>query len=306
MEIHTVTGGSHAAGTPAITDTSTAGISETGATGETGTTGEIGTTGATGAIQAISASEQTRHEMVGAAPGCACYQPAEPDKSSKPDKASKSTEQGHKSTIAKEISLQAVICFSDGSCPRNGQPGARASFAVVFAGGALMGQVLRGEVAAAQYAFIDAKKPEEGFAATTSAATPTNNRGEYMGVCYALLTLLRADLVGSVELVSDSLICIRTLLEWLPARRLKGTAHKLSNYDLVVIAERLLEAVKAKAHKVSLTHVRSHMKAPATGSDRDKLMWKGNAAADSHAALALTERKTPEYTISHAQGWNHV
>ncbi|NBQ70967.1 MAG: hypothetical protein EBU46_19900 [Nitrosomonadaceae bacterium] len=78
-----------------------------------------------------------------------------------------------------------------------------------------------------------------------------------------------------------------TLTDWLPARRRKGTAHQLCNFDLVEIAEALLAALRAVA-AVELTHVNSHTPAPpASAPPRARALWMGNAAADAAATAAL-------------------
>jgi ribonuclease HI len=177
----------------------------------------------------------------------------------------------------------ADIVFTDGACTQNGRAGARASYAAT---GAVS---VSGVVAPFEYA------PELGFAPGTTPAAPSNNRGELLGITHALLGLLRLSMAGmaaaapltTCEIISDSRISIMTLLEWLPARRAAGTAHKLRNLDLLTIAEALLAALRA-LRPVALTHVHSHRRAPpADAPARDHLIWAGNAAADTAATSAL-------------------
>lgn len=183
----------------------------------------------------------------------------------------------------------AVTAFTDGACTLNGRPGARASFAALVTGcqfGA--GTVVRGGVAPAEYAFIDEADPERGVCATARPAAPSNNRGELLGIIYALLALLRGRALGAVEIISDSNISVKTLREWLPTRLAKGTAHELKNFDLVMIAWRLLGALRAQAAEVVLTHTRSHQAAPPTRAPRrDHEVHYGNKMADAHASAAL-------------------
>jgi uracil DNA glycosylase/ribonuclease HI len=182
----------------------------------------------------------------------------------------------------------ACIAFSDGSCSLNGKPGARASFAALLTGAQFGAAVIRGEVCPAEYAFIDEQRPALGIRATKVRAPPSNNRGELLGVIYALLALLRGCAVGRVELISDSEICVKTLLEWLPARLKKGTERELKNYDLVAIAWRLLGLLREQAASVAITHMRSHQKPPPESAPRrERFIHRGNALADEHAALAL-------------------
>jgi uracil-DNA glycosylase len=183
-----------------------------------------------------------------------------------------------------------VVAFSDGSCPRNGAPGARAGFAAIITGGAMTraASIIRGEVRPFMYEFVDDERPELGLQVTSTPAVPTNNRGELLGIIYCLLGALLGRAAGRFELVSDSKISVQTLLNWLPNRRRKGTAHELKNFDLVVIAERLLAQLRAATVAVALTHVNSHQRAPsARASARERFMWRGNDLADAHAAAAL-------------------
>lgn len=177
------------------------------------------------------------------------------------------------------------FAFCDGACSRNGQTDAAAGFGVAWAGGASGGGRLCGRVEESKYALIDPARPQRGFQARAGPKKPaTNNRGEYLGMCWALYGLLVSGTRGTAEVVSDSLLCVKTLTEWLPARRRKGTAHELENFDLVEIAEALLSALRGQAMMVVLTHVRSHQSAPAEKQGREFLLWKGNSAADSLAA----------------------
>jgi len=179
----------------------------------------------------------------------------------------------------------ADIVFTDGACTQNGRANARASYAAT---GAVS---VSGVVAPFEYALVDPAAPELGFAPGTTPAAPSNNRGELLGIAHALLGLLRLSIAAApltgCEIISDSRISIMTLLEWLPARRAAGTAHKLRNLDLLTIAETLLAALRA-LRPVTLTHVHSHRRAPpADAPARDHLIWAGNAAADTAATSAL-------------------
>jgi ribonuclease HI len=194
--------------------------------------------------------------------------------------------------------LAPAFAFTDGSCPLNGRPGARASFAALVTGGQFgAAAIVRGEVRPTEYAFVDEGDPERGIRATQAPATPSNNRGELLGIVYAFLALLLGRAVGRVEVISDSEISVNTLLNWLPARLKKGTERELKNYDLVMIAWRLLDLLRAQATEVVLTHTRSHQKAPpASAPSRERFIHRGNAMADEHAALAL-KGGAPDYLV---------
>lgn len=193
--------------------------------------------------------------------------------------------------------LSPVVAFSDGSCPLVGKPGARASFAAVITGAQFGAAVIRAEICPVQYALLDESDPERGLVETQTLVALSHNRGELLGIIYCLLALLRGRALGRVEIVSDSEICVKTLLEWLPARLKKGTERELKNFDLIWIAWRLLERLRAQAACVAITHMRSHQKTPpATAPARERFLHRGNAMADEHAALAL-KSESPTYAI---------
>jgi uracil-DNA glycosylase len=186
--------------------------------------------------------------------------------------------------------LSPVVAFTDGSCPLNGQATARAGFAAVLTGAQFGAAVIRGEVFPGEYALADPARPERGLAVARGGprVVPTNNRGELLGFIYCFLGLLRGRALGRVIVVSDSLLCIQTLLEWLPARLRKGTEGELKNPDLVMAAWKLLEALRGQACAVDLVHVRSHRpRPPPTAPAQERFYHRGNALADEHAAAPL-------------------
>jgi ribonuclease HI len=175
--------------------------------------------------------------------------------------------------------------YTDGGCTANGRAGARASFAAAFVGGGADGARISGSVPPLEFALLAPEDPAQGFAPVAGRAVlPSNNRGEYLAWCWALLILLRAGETRA-EIVSDCNLFIMTMTEWLPARRRKGTADRLKNFDLVTIGDALLAALRARGADVALTHVNSHRPCPpdAPGA-RD---WAGNDLADRLATAAL-------------------
>jgi ribonuclease HI len=183
--------------------------------------------------------------------------------------------------------------FTDGACSANGAPSAEGAFAVHIPKGPLGGVEAAGRVAPHPYAFVDESEPLLGFAHNAgTAATPTNNRSEYLAWCWALLLLLRGGVEGPVEIVSDCRLFISTLEEWLPARRARGTEGELKNLDLVTIGARLLDLLRAAAgragSRVALTHTRSHQPPPPPAADpRTRELWHGNSRADAIARAQL-------------------
>jgi len=180
------------------------------------------------------------------------------------------------------------IAFTDGACSSNGKPGARASFAAVITGGQFGAAVVRGMVCSTEYTFVDDEDLSRGIKTTARRAHPSNNRGELLGIIYALLGLIRGCALGITEIITDSKICVDTLLSWLPTRIKKGTDHELKNHDLIMIAWRLLSKLRCQASHVILTHTRSHQrKPPASAPVRVRFVHRGNEIADEHAGEAL-------------------
>lgn len=191
--------------------------------------------------------------------------------------------------------LGFTYAFTDGSCPRNGADDAEAAFAVFVLTGPLKNVRVRGRVAPCEYALADPEDPLRGFVPVRAGprVTPTNNRGEYLAWCWVFLLLLRGRVCGRVEVVSDCNLFIQTMRNWLPARRAKGTAEGLKNFDLVCIAERLYEALRAEVpavQGVELTHVHSHQKRPpAEAGPRAQVFWYGNGEVDRAAGELLAD-----------------
>lgn len=178
--------------------------------------------------------------------------------------------------------VSPVVAFTDGSCPLNGKPNAVAGFSTVITGAHFGLSVYRGRVQGREYS--------TSFRSDGAPVAPSNNRAELLGIIHCLRILVAVGVRGRVEIVSDSNICIQTLLEWLPNRRKKGTAEALKNFDLVVIAERLLAALRKRAAEVVLTHCRGHQPKPPPGAPpRDRFLHRGNELADEHAGLAAAE-----------------
>lgn len=197
--------------------------------------------------------------------------------------------------------LGFTYAFTDGSCPRNGKPDAEASYAAFIITGPLKGVEVCGRVSPREYALIDPSDPARGFAPVAgTSATPTNNRAEYLAWCWVLLLLLRGRVRGRVEVVSDCNLFIQTMEDWLPARRRKGKEKGLKNFDIVVIGEALLLALRAESGGVVLTHINSHQKRPpAAAGPRAQVLWYGNDKVDRMAG-ELLKSGGPEFVLGAA------
>ena len=172
-----------------------------------------------------------------------------------------------------------TFAFTDGACAQNGKPGARASFSAVLIDPSQgKGFAVKGSVAPSTYVL-------DGLTITADESRPvppSNNRGELLGIIYAMHSLIRTKVDGCVEIVSDSRISIMTLTTWLPARQKKNTVHELKNIDLVVMAAQLLEQLRTHC-TVEFRHVNSHRAAPVGAGDYEMFLWAGNGAADQLA-----------------------
>ena len=189
--------------------------------------------------------------------------------------------------------LSFTRAFTDGSCPRNGKTDAEASFAVFIHTGPLKNVEVAGRVAPHEYLFVDETDPLKGFVPNVKTnVTPTNNRGEYLAWCWVLLLLLRGGVRGRVEIVSDCNLFIQTMKDWLPSRRTQGKEKGLKNFDLILIAERLLkdlrDVIGVGEMGVQLIHVNSHQKCPSLViNPRAYVMWYGNDRVDRIAGTLL-------------------
>jgi ribonuclease HI len=198
-----------------------------------------------------------------------------------------------------------IICFTDGSCAGNGTKGARGKFGVVLVGGHLSTTRLCGKTQSFQYylstwdaeievackrrlsarlaRLVCAYDPREVDLQirTDYRSTPvTNNRSELLGLCWGLLSLLEGCAFGRVTVYSDSDITVKTINEWLPTRRKKGTVHELKNPDLLCIAEALLTILRRRCAGFSLRHVRAAHKRAKPAAPYDLMLWHGNNVAD--------------------------
>lgn len=198
-----------------------------------------------------------------------------------------------------------TVAACDGGCAANGKPKARGGWGMLFTTGPLKGLKASGPVCPYVYQWVDEADPASGFRPdATRAATPSNNRAEYLGVCFLLLAAVRAKLRGPIDIVADSQLVISTLETWLPCRRGKGTAAALKNFDLVCIAEKLL-ALARRCGTVRFTHQKSHIKldkaraAWARDPPTAPLMahrWQANASADALAAVGAEQTSGPHCT----------
>ena len=179
-----------------------------------------------------------------------------------------------------------VTVFTDGACSGNGRSHARASYAAIVLREAVKKYTLSGIVEPFCYRMNAA---EEIIVDTSEKIMPSNNRGEMLAIIYAIDSLLdQQSLYSTVEIISDSELCVKTLTIWLPARIAKGTQHELKNGDLLNIAHCKLEKLRAMSNEVIFTHINSHRPAPPSSAPiRDRMLHRGNYEVDILATNTL-------------------
>jgi hypothetical protein len=111
--------------------------------------------------------------------------------------------------------------------------------------------------------------------------------------------------------VSDSLIALRTVDTWYPARRAAGTTAALKNLDLVEACAEALAALRARVASVTLTHVRGHQPPPRANPvvharwplihATAALHHRGNELADAWASVALALDVDDGVVVSRAE-----
>lgn len=176
---------------------------------------------------------------------------------------------------------QKIMVWTDGACSGNGKETAIASFACMLIGGYLERTAISGKV-----------KPEKYFLSNDSIISdskmtevPTNNRGELLGIIYALFAIEKSCISGEIEIFCDSQYCINTVEEYYPNRLKKGTEGELANLDLLKICGQLLGKIRSNS-EVKFTHVNSHQSIPENSDDRTKCIYGGNDVVDKLAVSA--------------------
>jgi uracil-DNA glycosylase len=191
--------------------------------------------------------------------------------------------------IAWDPNSRVVVC-TDGSCPKNGKADAAAAFAIVAVGGAPDGFRLSGALVPYALELVDPARPAAGWRAVPSRPMVcTNNRAEYMGVLWSLLTLLRCQVRGAPEVVCDNQACMLmfTHPSWLAKRKRLGTERELDNYDLVLIGDALYqEVMRRTAGRLTMVWRRGHQRAAVDQTPREVLYWRGNRIVDELAGEA--------------------
>lgn len=156
------------------------------------------------------------------------------------------------------IGLKSIVIYTDGSCINNGKRGSKGGLAVVFP-----------------------EHSSSNYSEKLTGVKATNNRAELLAIVRAL-EIVNKDIdpksQHSVLIKTDSLLCVKTITDWLRAWKARGWKKADNqipkNLDILKILDSLL------AHRrVYIRHVAAH-----TGrSDPDSVY---NAMADTLAKQA--------------------
>lgn len=196
--------------------------------------------------------------------------------------------------------------FTDGGCINNGKKNAKASFCSIAIDG-INKYIISGLVEPNNYYLDETEiifdkngKIIDMPSSTTYIKTdntiiinPSSNRGELLGLvhCFAQLLFmgLNKDMSNnSIEVFTDSLLCVNTFNKWLLTRQKNNTTHKMKNIDLITIADIFFKQLKLIYKSVKLLHTKSHQPKPEPNKGTKALfIWLGNKTADEHCGQIL-------------------
>lgn len=116
---------------------------------------------------------------------------------------------------------------------------------------------------------------------------PTNNRGEFFGIIFALYLIKKYEL-DQVTIISDSNYCIKCITEWYPSWVENNDLHSKKNIDLLEIIDRNIKQINNKGKKIIFQHQRSHQSSRGI-SGQKKLDIDMNNMVDSYAKQGQEE-----------------
>lgn len=174
-----------------------------------------------------------------------------------------------------------MYIFTDGGCTKNGMENAKASFSVYFNDHIYTGYVLPYEYELSETYALTINK--------NNYITPSNNRGELLGIIYGLLYLSKHYTTDTkYVLYSDSLISINTINKWYAARERKNNTYIFKNIDLVTIMMILYRYCKSLNIDIECIHTRGHTKYMQTFTETEKIIWYGNYLVDCFNKILLS------------------
>lgn len=145
-----------------------------------------------------------------------------------------------------------MLIATDGSCSANGAPGAKAGFGVACENGKrISGPVKAFNVKEIQY-------PEAIY--YPSRQLPSNNRGELMGILYAL-HYLSTQPAGNHIIITDSTYCKNIFTGWYDKWIAEGTFSSKKNQDIITLIIIILNVVTGTGHTVEFVWQKAHLPA---------------------------------------------
>lgn len=178
-----------------------------------------------------------------------------------------------------------MLVFTDGGCIGNGKVNAKASYAVY-----INNMILRGLVMPYEYVY------NSGILSYTDRKiSPSNNRGELLGLIRAFIEILNID-DNEIIVYSDSQICVKTINEWYPNRLRKGTIHEFKNLDLIRIMMKLYYEIK-EIKNIKIVHTLGHQKIKNNMTDDEKKIIIGNEIVDKYTSELLLSKELIEYEV---------
>ena len=143
--------------------------------------------------------------------------------------------------IIEEIVHERIVVFTDGGCPKNGKKNAKAVYAAYFP--KTFDGKPNGIVGEYSGVVPDKEINPDGKVFDGEKVTPTNNRGELLGIITAISVILQEYKIHkkkkSVLLVTDSEICMGTINAWI-WKWMKSTKVEKKNMDLIVVLHKML------------------------------------------------------------------
>ena len=157
---------------------------------------------------------------------------------------------------------------TDGSCKNNGSANASATYGVYIPA---LDYIECNKVKSHLYSCVNS----DIVCDIVSYMQPSNNRGELLGICYALRYVKEHALTMPIIILTDSEYSYKSLTLWYPKRLREGKLKDTKNLDLLEIAYKLLTP------NITFQHINSHTPEPNYLADSLKYyLWWMNDYVD--------------------------
>lgn len=201
--------------------------------------------------------------------------------------------------IIEELVHERIVVFTDGGCPKNGKKDAKAVYAAYFP------KTFDGKPngISGEYSGVvpDKEINPNGKVFDGEKVTPTNNRGELLGIITALSVILQEYKTSkkkrSVLLVTDSEICMGTINAWV-WKWMKSTKKEKKNMDLVAVLYKLLVELSEAVPTDKL--LQASAETDCKNNNAMDLQWGGLTVIHQNSHLAkkdIPKKGTREYEL---------